>query len=139
MPWEGGGLRVKAEGGKTSVHLNGSSQNVELLLQMAIFVNQLSIDGEVADMIEEKPVGQKVPGKPAAPGQLDKRRDHRWQKIHVKVLHQRSPYAMKFEDRSHAETERQERCARSKAWNCAKNIHKLREKDQVIFCSPAEE
>ena len=41
-------------------------------------------------------------------------------KINVKVLHQRSPYAMKFEDRSHEETERQQRCARSKAWNLAK-------------------
>ena len=36
-------------------------------------------------------------------------------KINVKVPHQRSPYAMKFEDRSHEETERQQRCARSKA------------------------
>ena len=43
-------------------------------------------------------------------------------KINVKVLHQRSPYAMKFEDKSHEETERQHRCVRSKAWNLAKNI-----------------
>ena len=34
-------------------------------------------------------------------------------KINVKVPHQRSPYAMKLEDRSQEETERQERCARS--------------------------
>ena len=33
-------------------------------------------------------------------------------KIHVKLTHQRSPHAMKFEDRSHQETERQQRCAR---------------------------
>ena len=32
-------------------------------------------------------------------------------KIQVKVPHQRSPYAMKFEDRSHEETGRQQRCA----------------------------
>ena len=32
-------------------------------------------------------------------------------KISVKVPHQRSPYAMKFEDGSHEETERQQRCA----------------------------
>ena len=38
-------------------------------------------------------------------------------KINVEVLHQRSPYAVKFGDRSHEETERQQRCARSKAWN----------------------
>ena len=43
-------------------------------------------------------------------------------KMNVKVLHQRSLYAMKFEDRSHEETERQQRCARSKAWNLAKTF-----------------
>ena len=41
-------------------------------------------------------------------------------KIQVKSPHQRSPYAMKFEDRSYEETERQQRWARSKAWNLAK-------------------
>ena len=60
-------------------------------------------------------------------------------KTQVKNLHQRSHHAMKFEDRSHEETERQLRCARSKAWNIAKNIYKLKEKDQVTFYSPAEE
>ena len=39
---------------------------------MAISVNQLNFHGVVADMIEELPVGQKAPGKPGAPGQLDK-------------------------------------------------------------------
>ena len=37
--------------------------------------------------------------------------------IQVKLPHQRSPYAMKFEDRSQEETARQQRCAQSKAWN----------------------
>ena len=60
-------------------------------------------------------------------------------KTNVKVPHQRSPYAVKFEDRSHEETERQQRCARSKAWNLAKNIHKLKEKDKAAFYFPAEE
>ena len=60
-------------------------------------------------------------------------------KLQVKVPHQRSPYAVKFEDRSHEETERQQRCARSKAWNLAKNMYKLKEKDKATFCSPAEE
>ena len=44
----------------------------ELLLQMVISVNQLSIYGAVADMIKESPIGQKAAVKPAAPGQLDK-------------------------------------------------------------------
>ena len=44
-------------------------------------------------------------------------------KIQVKAPHQRSPCAMKFEDRSHEETERQQRCARSKAWNLAKFLY----------------
>ena len=41
-------------------------------------------------------------------------------KIQVKIPRQRSPYAMKFEDRSQEETERQQRCTRRKAWNLAK-------------------
>ena len=52
-------------------------------------------------------------------------------KIQVKNPHQRSPYAVNFEDRSHEETERQQRCAQSKAWNLAKNIY--------TFYSPSEE
>ena len=43
--------------------------------------------------------------------------------IQVKIPHQRSPHAMKFEDQSHEETERQQRCGRSKAWILAKNIY----------------
>ena len=68
---ETGELRSKGSG-KKSIHFNGSTQNIELLLQMVISVNQLSIYGAVADMIEELPVGQKAPGKAAAPGQLEK-------------------------------------------------------------------
>ena len=37
-------------------------------------------------------------------------------KIQGKNLHQRSLYAMKFEDRSPGETARQERCARRDSW-----------------------
>ena len=46
---------------------------------------------------------------------------------------------MKFEDRSHQETERQQRYARSKAWNLVKIINKLKEKDKATFYSPSEE
>ena len=48
-------------------------------------------------------------------------------------------YAVKFEDRSHEETDRQQRCARGKAWNLAKNIYKLKEKDKAAFYFPAED
>ena len=65
------------------------------------------------------------------------RRAIAWKK--VKNPHQRSPYAVKFEDLSHEEIERKQRCARSKAWNLAQNICKLKEKDQVTFYSPTEE
>ena len=41
--------------------------------------------------------------------------------------------------KTHEETEGQRRCARSEAWNLAKNKCKLKEKDQVTFYSPAEE
>ena len=68
---EGGELRSKGSG-KKSIHFNGSTQNVELLLQMVISVNLLSIYGAVADMIVELPVGQRAVEKPKAPGQLDK-------------------------------------------------------------------
>ena len=67
---ERGDLRRKG-GGKKSIHFNGSTQNIELLLQMVISVNQLTIYGAVAGMIEELPVGQKAPVNLAAPGQLD--------------------------------------------------------------------
>ena len=59
-------------------------------------------------------------------------------KIHVKPRHQRSPYATKFEDRSHEETEIQERCAQSKAWDLAKNMYKLKEKDKATCFSLAK-
>ena len=62
----------------------------------------------------------------------EKRKDHRFFKIQVTNLHQRSPYALKLEDRSREETERQQRCARSNAWNLAKNIHKLKERQGYI-------
>ena len=45
---------------------------------------------------------------------------------------------MKFEDRSQGETERQQRCAQSKAWNLAKNIYKLKEKVKAAFFSPTD-
>ena len=40
---------------------------------------------------------------------------------------------MKFEDRSHEQTVRQQRCALSKAWNLARNIYKLKEKDKAAY------
>ena len=46
---------------------------------------------------------------------------------------------MKFEDRSQEETDRQEPCARSKAWNLAKKIYKLKANDKPALCSPADE
>ena len=57
-------------------------------------------------------------------------------KINVKVPHQRSPYAMRFEDRSHEETERQQWCARSKAWNLAKKYASSKKKRKLHSTSP---
>ena len=53
-------------------------------------------------------------------------------KINVKNPHQRSPYAVKFEDRSFEETARQQRCARCKAWNLAKNIQTPRKRQEYV-------
>ena len=52
--------------------MKGSTQKNELLLQTVIAVNQLSVYRAVSDMIEELPLNQRSPGKPAASGQLDK-------------------------------------------------------------------
>ena len=60
-------------------------------------------------------------------------------KIQVKIQISASPYAMKFEDRSQEEIERQERCARGGAWRLAKNIFKLTQTDRATFFSPTNE
>ena len=65
-------------------------------------------------------------------------------KIQVKSSHHCSLCAVKFEDRSQEETEREERCARGDAWRVAKNIHKLKEMEKLHsvglpmsgFCQP---
>ena len=55
-----------------------------------------------------------------------KRKDHRLEKYKSRILiREVRPYAVTFEDRSQEEIERQQRCARSKAWNLAKNMYKL--------------
>ena len=96
-------------GGKTSMHFNGSTQNIGLLLQMVISVNQLSLYGAVADMIEELPVGQRAPGKPATTGQLDK------QEIRTQALLAEMQ----------ANEERQETCCKNTS-NDLKNCQKTR-------------
>ena len=56
---------------KKSIDFNGSTENIELLLQMVISVNQPSLlrsSGLIADL----PVGQRALWKPVASGQLDK-------------------------------------------------------------------
>ena len=59
--------------------------------------------------------------------------------IQVKNPYQRSPNAVTFEDPSHEKTEKQQRCARGKAWNLARNMYKLKEKDKATFFSPTDE
>ena len=59
--------------------------------------------------------------------------------MQVKIHHQRSPYAVKIEDRSQEETERQQGCARGDAWKLAKNIYKLKETEKATFYSPSDE
>ena len=49
---------------------------------------------------------------------------------------QRNPNAPKFEDRSQEETEKQERYAREAAWKLAKQILKLKEKQQITNYVP---
>ena len=47
-PFEGGELRSK-EGGKKSIHFNGSNETIELLLRTVISANQLSVYGRIAE------------------------------------------------------------------------------------------
>ena len=54
-------------------------------------------------------------------------------KIPVKISRQRSLHAKKFEDRSQEETERQERCARGKAWNIANIFFSSRKGQSYIL------
>ena len=67
---ERGEFRSKGRG-STTIHFTARDDNVQLLLKMIISVNQLSLYGAVADLIEELPVGQRAVGKPKALGQLD--------------------------------------------------------------------
>ena len=53
------------------------------------------------------------------------------------ALHERSPNAPKYEDRSQEETEWQEQGAREAAWRLAKSVLKLKEKKATFF-SPSE-
>ena len=71
VPWREDNSRSKS-GGKTTIHFNGSTENIELLHQMVISVNQLSLYGAVADMFAELPIEQRAPEKPIASSQLDK-------------------------------------------------------------------
>ena len=69
-----------------------------------------------------------------------KRKNHRLEKYKSKILiSEVRPYAMKFEDRSHEETERQQRCARRKAWNPAKKTYTSSKKIHGCILFPAEE
>ena len=51
---------------------------------------------------------------------------------------ERSPNALKFENRSQEETEWQEQSAREAAWKLAKNVFKLKEHERAAFFSPSE-
>ena len=57
---------------------------------------------------------------------------HNLEKTSSKILISEVP-PLKFEDRSHEETERQQRCARSKAWIPAKKIQAQRERPSCIL------
>ena len=65
-----GHLRSKGAG-RTTRHFTASDDNVQLLLKMVISVNQLSLNGAVADLIEESPVDQRATGKPVALDQME--------------------------------------------------------------------
>ena len=53
-------------------------------------------------------------------------------------LYERTPCALRFEERTQDETLHQERCARRVAWDLAKRVHKLNSKDNATFSFPIE-
>ena len=57
-------------------------------------------------------------------------------KIQVKLPHQGSQPALKFEDKPQEEIGRPERCARGDGWRLAKNIFELKETNKATFFSP---
>ena len=61
---ERGELRSKAKG-KKSIHFNDSEETIELILPAVISVNQLSINGAVADLCKELSKDSEVAGKRA--------------------------------------------------------------------------
>ena len=67
---ERGELRSKGSRMK-SIHFNGSTLNIELLLQMFISVIQLSLYGALADLTKELPDDQRAPRKHVALDQME--------------------------------------------------------------------
>ena len=63
-------LRSK-EGGKTTFHFTACEENVQLLLKMVMSVNQLSLYGATAVMIQGLPADQVAPGRLAASDQTE--------------------------------------------------------------------
>ena len=69
--FERGELRSK-EGRKKSMHLNGSNENIELLLRTALSANQLKVHGSVADPCNDLSEGVRASGKPDEHENLEK-------------------------------------------------------------------
>ena len=69
--FERGELRSKG-GRKKSIHFNGSTETIELLIRTVIAANQLSIYGAVADLCDEVPKRVRASRKLAAPKHLEK-------------------------------------------------------------------
>ena len=57
--------------GKTTVHFTACEEKVQLLLKMVMSVNQLSLYGAIADMIQELPEDQRAPGRLVALDQIE--------------------------------------------------------------------
>ena len=51
---------------RSLIHVNGSDENIELLLRTAVYANQLSVYGAIADFCNELFEDLRASGKPAA-------------------------------------------------------------------------
>ena len=70
--FESGELRSKG-GGKKSIHIDGSDQNIELLLRTVTSANQFSVYETVADLCDELSESFRALGKLKALDDLDKK------------------------------------------------------------------
>ena len=113
---------------KDQLYCWGSLYNWVVYLKILVRESLFHVKTEIWD--QDTP--SKSPKVPGTKRKIGKERVHR-EELSKNVLRERCLCAPKFEERSHEETSHQEGCARSVAWDLAKNIYKLKNADKAAF------